>query len=220
MKAVVVFALAVAWSGVVFAQDPVKVDSAHYKVVADNASVRVLAISYPPGGKSTMHEHPDSMAIFLADAKVRMAFPDGKTQDEARAKETAMYTPAGKHNPSNTGTGKLEVVLVEFKTAGAGTATLPTSRPDMTMKMLAESPRGIVYRVSTGGSFSESAGTKHDYDQVVIALGPSPIELSLDGKPAKTTWARGDAVFIGRGVPHEAKNPSGKPVDFIIVAIR
>jgi quercetin dioxygenase-like cupin family protein len=64
------------------------------------------------------------------------------------------------------------------------------------------------------------AGTKHDFDQVVIALGPSGISLSIDGKPAKTTWARGDAVFIGRGVPHEGKNTGGKPADTIIVAIR
>jgi hypothetical protein len=44
--------------------------------------------------------------------------------------------------------------------------------------------------------------------------------LAVDGKPAKTTWARGDAQFVGRGVRHEAKNAGSKPVDFIIVAIR
>ena len=26
---------------------------------------------------------------------------------------------------------------------------------------------------------------------------------------AKATWARGDVQFIGRGVPHEAKNTGG-----------
>jgi len=54
----------------------------------------------------------------------------------------------------------------------------------------------------------------------VIALGPAEMSLSIDGKPAKTSWARGDVQFIGRGVPHESKNTGGKPVDFIIVAIK
>jgi len=44
--------------------------------------------------------------------------------------------------------------------------------------------------------------------------------LSLDGKPAKESWARGDAQFIGRGVAHESKNATGKPIDFIIVAVK
>jgi oxalate decarboxylase/phosphoglucose isomerase-like protein (cupin superfamily) len=46
------------------------------------------------------------------------------------------------------------------------------------------------------------------------------VSLSIDGKPAKTTWARGDVQFIGRGTAHESKNTGGKPVDFIMVAIR
>jgi hypothetical protein len=69
-------------------------------------------------------------------------------------------------------------------------------------------------------TFHEAAGAKHEFDQVVIALGPGQLSLAVDGKPAKTTWARGDAVFIGRGVAHEAKNTAGKPVDMVIVAIK
>jgi quercetin dioxygenase-like cupin family protein len=36
----------------------------------------------------------------------------------------------------------------------------------------------------------------------------------------KTSWARGDVQFIGRGVAHAAKNTDGKPVDMMIVAIK
>ena len=46
------------------------------------------------------------------------------------------------------------------------------------------------------------------------------MSLAIDGKPVKTTWKRGDAQFIGRGVAHEAKNTGGKPVDMMIVAIK
>ena len=46
------------------------------------------------------------------------------------------------------------------------------------------------------------------------------MSLAIDGKPARTTWARGDVVYIGRGVAHESKNTGGKPIDYVIVAIK
>ena len=56
--------------------------------------------------------------------------------------------------------------------------------------------------------------------QVVIALAPSKMTLTLDGKSPRTTWARGDVQFIGRGVAHESQNMSGKPIDYVIIAIK
>ena len=61
-----------------FAQDPVKVDSKHYKVEFENDSVRVLRITYGPGEKSIMHEHPDAVAVFLTDMTGKFSFPDEK----------------------------------------------------------------------------------------------------------------------------------------------
>jgi len=97
---------------------------------------------------------------------------------------------------------------------------VPASREGMTMKVLAEGPRAIAYQTTAGPTFQEAAGTKHDYDQVVIALSGAKMSLSIDGKPAKTDWKRGDVQFIGRGTPHESKNVGGTPVDFVIVAIK
>ena len=212
--------LVVLCSATTFAQDPVKVDSAHYKLILENATVRVLKIDYPAGEKSPMHQHPDAIVIPLADVKVRFTMPDGKAQDSAMANESAMYTPAATHSPANTGSTRIDGILIEFKSAAPGKAALPTSRPNMVTKVLAEGPRATAYRTTADPSFQEPAGSKHDYDQIVIALGSAQMSLSVDGKPAKTTWARGDVQFIGRGVPHESKNASGKPVDYIIVAIK
>ena len=44
--------------------------------------------------------------------------------------------------------------------------------------------------------------------------------LAMEGKPAKKTWARGDVHVIPRGTAHESQNTGGKPVDFIIVAVK
>jgi quercetin dioxygenase-like cupin family protein len=62
-KALSLVSLVLLGSGAVFAQDPVKIDPGHYKVVFENASVRVLKIGYAPGAKSPMHQHPDAIAI-------------------------------------------------------------------------------------------------------------------------------------------------------------
>jgi quercetin dioxygenase-like cupin family protein len=219
-EALSIVSFVVLWSGTALAQDPVKVDPAHYKTLTENAGVRVLKIDYPAGTKSTMHQHPDSIVIPLSDSKVKFTMPDGKSEDSELTSESAMYSPAGTHNPANVGTGRVNAILVEFKTAAPGTATLPASREGMKMKMLAEGPRAMAYRVTADPTFQEPAGTKHDYDQLVIALAPSQMALTIDGKPAKTTWARGDVQFIGRGVPHESKNTNTAPIDFVIVAIK
>jgi quercetin dioxygenase-like cupin family protein len=219
-KVLSMVSLVLLWSGIALAQDAVKVDPAHYKVISDTPSVRVLKITYPVGGKSVMHSHPDSMVVPLADSKVRFATPDGKSEEMDLPKEGAMFTPAGTHNPSNLGKTPVDAILVEFKTPAPGTATIPTSRENMALKILADSPRALAYRVTAEPTFQEAAGTTHDYDQVVIALGPAQMSLALDGKPAKTTWRRGDTVLIPRGTPHESKNTGGKPIDFIIVAIK
>ncbi len=125
------------------------------------------------------------------------------------ASESAMYTPAGTHSPANIGTGPIDGVLVEFKAAAAGKATLPASRDNMTMKVLAEGPRAVAHRMTADAAFHEPAGATHEYDQIVIALDSTQMSLAIAGKPAKTAWARGDVQFIGRGVPHESKNTSG-----------
>lgn len=108
----------------------------------------------------------------------------------------------------------------EFKTKGPGTATLPTARPGMQQTTLGESPRAVAFKITAGPDFQEPAGTTHEYDQVVIALGPSDMSLAVDGKAPVTKWQRIDVQFIGRGVKHESKNTSGKSLDYIIVAIR
>ena len=203
------------------AQDAVKADPAHYKVLIDNPSVRVLEINYAPGGKSVMHEHPDAIVVPLTASKVEFTLPDGKTQTESMAKDSAQYSPAGKHNPHNVGTTPVHAILVEFIGAAPGRATLPASRPGLQLKTLAEGPRGSAFLSTASPDFSEPAGSKHDFDQVVIALGAAPLSLSIDGKPAKTSWKRGDVQFIGRGVAHESKNTGGKASsDMIIVAIK
>ncbi len=101
--------------GLVRGQDPTKVDASHYKVVFENEHVRVLRITYGPGEKSVMHEHPVGVAISITDNSVRMTMPDGSTEDTAGKAGDAEWHEAGKYLPENLGDTPMEVILVELK---------------------------------------------------------------------------------------------------------
>lgn len=207
-------------SAAAFAQDAIKADPQHYTVILENASVRVLRVSYEAGSKSVTHAHPDAIFISLAPVKARVTTLDGQSQRMQLANVAALYMTAGAHRPSSVGAKPVEGILVEFKTPAPGRAALPTSRPNMTMKALAIGPRAVAYQVSSTAAFAEPPGSTHDFDQVVIALDALPLSLAMEGKPARTTWAYGDVVFVGRGVPHEAKNLRGKSGSTVNVLIK
>jgi quercetin dioxygenase-like cupin family protein len=200
--------------------EAVAADPGHYSVITENDAVRILRISYGPGEKSQLHRHPEAIVIPLASGTTRFTLPDGTTRDADLVADTAMYMPAETHNPENAGTTRSDAILVEFKTPAPGTAELPAEREGMAMTFLAEGPRALAYRVTLDRTFVEPAGSTHDYDQVVIALGPGDVSVTMDGKVAKSTWARGDVLFIGRGVAHETRNTGGKPADIVIVSIK
>lgn len=122
----ILFVLALAVPSVL-AQDPVKVDSKHYKVEFENSQVRVLRVKYGPHEKSVMHRHPNAIATFVTDMKGKFTFPNGKTQDvTAKAGETR-WTPAGRHLPENTTDQPFELVLVELKTRKHKTTKKPAT---------------------------------------------------------------------------------------------
>jgi len=97
------------------AQDAVKADPKHYTVTFENEQVRVLKISYGPKEKSVMHEHPNSVAVFLTDGQIKFTFADGKTQEISVKAGHSVWDAAGKHLPENMGDKPFEVVLIEIK---------------------------------------------------------------------------------------------------------
>ena len=121
----------------VLAQDPTKVDSKHYKVEFENSKVRILRVHYGPHEKSVMHRHPDAIAIFQNDGKVKFTYPGGKTEEREMKAGQALFTPAVRHLPENMTGGDMEVILVELKTRKrkpaakkpAATNTTTTTKP-------------------------------------------------------------------------------------------
>ena len=97
------------------ADDPVKVDSKHYKVEFENERVRVVRIKYEPGEKSVMHSHPESIGVFLTDAHAKFTYPDGRTEDIDAKAGSVQHMDAFIHLPENTSKKPFEVIQVELK---------------------------------------------------------------------------------------------------------
>jgi quercetin dioxygenase-like cupin family protein len=111
----------------VLAQDPTKVDSKHYKVEFENSKVRIVRAHYGPHEKSVMHRHPDLIAIFQTDGKVKFTFPGGKTEERETKAGQALFTPAVRHLPENVTDSDMDVILVELKTPKRPAAKKPAS---------------------------------------------------------------------------------------------
>ncbi len=112
---VVVVAVLAGTAAILRAQDAAKVDAKHYTVALENDQVRVLKVHYGPGEKSTMHSHPNTVAVFLSDAKGKFTFPDGTTKDINEKAGDAIWSDALAHLPENTGDKAFDVVVIELK---------------------------------------------------------------------------------------------------------
>jgi quercetin dioxygenase-like cupin family protein len=188
------------------AQDVTKVDPGHYKVVIENQRTRILRAVVGPGEQVPMHDHPDAIMIPLSPLpNSRGAQPPG-----------ALFAPAVTHGGANSEATTVDFVYVELKSGAAPDA--PSKQPGPGATLLVTHPKADVVRVTAGPGFNEPAGTMHDYDKVIVALGDSELSLTVDGRTTKK-WKRGDVAFIGRNVPHETKF-AGQPADFVIVAIK
>lgn len=206
-QALLVFGVAFVMASPARAQDPVKVDSKHYKTVAENERVRVLKATYGAGDKSVMHEHPDTFGVFLTDVKVRFTLPDGSTTEATPKAGEVLVTPAGKHNPENLG-GALEVFVIEVKPGAKAPAPVkgavpPPSGTGVTRTPIVTGPHGEAVLLKTEAGFSEPAGSTHDYDAVVVPMTASGAALTMGGKTV--TMKKGEAYLISRGAPHAVK---------------
>jgi quercetin dioxygenase-like cupin family protein len=97
------------------AQDPVQVDPAHYKVLFDNAHVRVLDIHLKAGEKTPMHSHPDYLVYSFTSSTAEFTAPDGKTNSATIKAGEVMWRDAETHAAKNTGKKELHVLNIELK---------------------------------------------------------------------------------------------------------
>ena len=65
---------------------------------------------------NTDTKHPNSIAVFLTDGRIKFTLPDGKSEERDVKAGQSVWNIAGKHQPENLGDRPFEVVLIEMKT--------------------------------------------------------------------------------------------------------
>lgn len=100
---------------IAFAQDAVKVDPAHYKVLLNNKQVRVLEVRLKSGEKTPMHSHPNHFIYAFNDSKVKFTAPDGKTKAGNIKAGQVIWSNAETHAVENTGKREVHVLDIELK---------------------------------------------------------------------------------------------------------
>ena len=121
------FTVFAVWSFCAFGQqtneaksrDALSVDSRHYRLQFENDRTRVLALTLDVNEAVPIHDDPDTLFICISEScHLRCEQPDGYVayfhmQDSGQIRWIRAQTRSEK----NVGTGKLEMVAVEFKKA-------------------------------------------------------------------------------------------------------
>jgi beta-alanine degradation protein BauB len=112
---VVLFTTALSMVAAVKAQDVVKVSPETHKILLENEHVRVLDVHAKPGEKVGMHSHPASTLYYLTDGKLKITYPDGRTEERTVRAGTAFWSEAVTHSVENLGANEFHEVHTELK---------------------------------------------------------------------------------------------------------
>src|SRR6266436_761131 len=123
--------LAVVLSPTAAAQDVVKVSPETHKVLLENVRIRVLDVHVKPGEHVAMHSHPAGILYFLSDAKLRITYPDGKTEEREVKAGTAVWSEAVTHAVENVGATELHEVHTELKQTAEKPGPAKKDKPPM-----------------------------------------------------------------------------------------
>lgn len=105
-------------------QDPTVTDPDKYKVVFENARVRVLEYKDAPGDRTSPHSHPDSVMYTLSSFERRLVH--GEQQRDVRIQAGATgWLGAQCHHGENIGTTATHVLFIELKEPAPGAAAQP-----------------------------------------------------------------------------------------------
>lgn len=113
------------------AQDPLKVESTHYKLAFENEQVQVVSIHYGPHEKSILHHHPAGVVVNLTDGHLRFTDQNGTTQEVRAIHGEARWFPPVSHKVENLSNTAYDGVYIGVKgktNASAGLTPAETNK--------------------------------------------------------------------------------------------
>jgi quercetin dioxygenase-like cupin family protein len=127
---------------VAFAQDPTKVEPAHYKLAFENEYVQVVDVHYGPHEKSSLHAHPGGVVVVLTAGHLKFTDENGKTQEVFAKPGESRWFPPFKHKVENLGSTSYNAVYIGIKNKHlnneASLKAGPSQMDEQTKKLVAE----------------------------------------------------------------------------------
>jgi quercetin dioxygenase-like cupin family protein len=97
------------------AQDPLKVAPEMYRLLHENDRVRVMEVTFKPGGKIAKHSHPDHMIYAVSGGKLKIHHSEGEPVDADIKTGDVLWLAAESHWAENTGTTEVRLLVTELK---------------------------------------------------------------------------------------------------------
>src|SRR5689334_17174474 len=97
------------------AQDPLVVNSKTIALQFENARVRVLEATLPPGAKEQLHSHPAYVIYVIEGGKARTHGTDGSAVETEFKTGDVIYRDPITHWAENVGKTTIRLELVELK---------------------------------------------------------------------------------------------------------
>jgi|SRR5664279_3344510 quercetin dioxygenase-like cupin family protein len=124
------------------AQDPTKVEPAHYKLAFENEYVQVVNVHYGPHEKSSLHAHPGGVVVVLTAGHLRFTDEEGKTKEVFAQPGDPRWFPPFKHKVENLGDTAYNAVYIGMKSKRLANQTAlktePSEMDEQTKKLVAE----------------------------------------------------------------------------------
>jgi beta-alanine degradation protein BauB len=202
------------------AQDPARVAPNMYKVLLNNARVRVLEVNAKAGEKAAMHWHPDYVVYSFTDSKARFTDPKGASTDADLKAGQVMWRDAERH--STEAITDIHVLLFELKgrkRAGMAARGIDAAAVDSAhFTSLLDNARVRVL------DFRQAAGEKsamHSHpDYITYNFTDSKTKFTYPkAKSVERPSKAGDVVFH-RAETHAGENIGGAEIHVLLVELK
>ena len=205
--------------------DPAQVGPDIYKLLTENDQVRAFEVTFAPGAKMGLHQHPDHVAYAIVGGKLTVTDQDGKTQEIELKAGDAMFLPAQAHSAENKTDKEIKVLVVELR--GPSKSAAPKGKdplkagPKMYRKIFEnEKVRVLEVTFKKGSKMPEH--THPDHLGYVAEGGQLEVTAAnAEGKKEKQKLdvTAGAGMFLQAGV-HSARNSGKTQVRLVVVELK
>jgi quercetin dioxygenase-like cupin family protein len=204
--------------------DPAQVGPDIYKVVTENDQIRAFEVTFAPGAKIALHQHPDHVAYALTDGKLTITGQDGKAQEAELKAGQAMFLAAQAHSAENKTDKEIKAVVVELRAASKSPA--PKGKDPLKAsklhKKVFENEKVRVLEVAFKKGAKAPDHVHPDHWNYVIEGGQ--MEVTVPGaegakQKQKIDLTPGQGIFFPAGM-HAGKNVGKTPVKIVIVELK